>query len=301
MRKTYYNFTMRTLMGNYAKLLYEMSPGNMPFRADDMMAEARNAFQSVMVHASYRDLLIIERNTKTMLNYFLKLFADKPGFRLLNYTKNLMRTKFTDAELAEKSLEDIYEVMKGVNNEYIRITDRYTKDSSTQDEYDNDFIDLDAFMSNFVCALHDTSISDDCFLCKRDRTGSAFCSKCNVNPVFGNYYKCTESASGPETTVCETGCPKGLKICCKDCKTSETYKDTLAKDCPYACDDTPDTCNNWRFIGKTENPDMIKKDQEEENAFRKKLEDIDHVAKKLRRERQLDECSDSVPVQPQDR
>ena len=46
MRAKYYEFSMRQLMGAYAKLLYEMSPGNKPFRADDVMAEAREAFQS---------------------------------------------------------------------------------------------------------------------------------------------------------------------------------------------------------------------------------------------------------------
>ena len=46
MRAEYYDFSMRQLMGAYAKLLYEMSPGNKPFRADDIMAEAREALQT---------------------------------------------------------------------------------------------------------------------------------------------------------------------------------------------------------------------------------------------------------------
>ena len=60
MRAEYYDFSMRQLMGAYAKLLYEMSPGNKPFRADDIMAEAREAFQPLLVHCSYDDRIIIE-------------------------------------------------------------------------------------------------------------------------------------------------------------------------------------------------------------------------------------------------
>ena len=64
MRAEYYNFSMRQLMGAYAKLLYEMSPGNKPFRADDIMAEAREAFQSHMIKSYYHDLLVIKKDKK---------------------------------------------------------------------------------------------------------------------------------------------------------------------------------------------------------------------------------------------
>lgn len=90
MRAKYYEFSMRQLMGAYAKLLYEMSPGNKPFRADDVMAEAREAFQSHMVKSAFHDLLIIEKTDRGLHDFFHKLLEDKPGFQLLNYTKVLM-------------------------------------------------------------------------------------------------------------------------------------------------------------------------------------------------------------------
>ena len=113
-------------MGAYAKLLYEMSPGNKPFRADDVMAEAREAFQSHMIKSYWCDLLVIEKTDKGLYDFFREVLDDKPGFHLLNYTKVLMRTKFSDEELATKPLEEIYNVMKTVPNDGLRFSDMYT-------------------------------------------------------------------------------------------------------------------------------------------------------------------------------
>lgn len=301
MRAEYYDFSMRQLLGAYAKLLYEMSPGNKPFRADDIMDEAREAFQPLLVHCSYDDRIIIEHSRKEVEDFFHKLFEDKPGFNLLNYTKNLMRTKFTDAELAEKPLDEIYAVMKTVKNDGFRVVDRYTKPASTQEEYDNDFIDLDAFIGNFICALINETEPDDCFLCKRVK--SSYCNKCYVNESFKNYYVCDLSPSGKNRTVCQIGCPKGLKICCEDCKKDEKYAETYAKDCPYACNETPDKCEHWKYIGDTPNYDILKKERESEEEFCKQnginKEDTNE-SNNIREKRDLAEFCDSVPVQPSD-
>lgn len=299
MRAKYYNFTMRQLMGAYAKLLYEMSPGNKPFRADDVMAEAREAFQSHMVKSYFQDLLIIEETDKGLYAFFREVLDDKPGFHLLNYTKVLMRTKFSDEELATKPLEEIYNVMKTVPNDGLRFSDMYTRPETTQEEWDNDFIDLDAFIGNFTYALEKMRESDDCFLCQYSKNGSVVCTKCYVNEDFKNFYKSNVSYSKGHT-VCSVGCPRGLKICCSDCKKDEKFGKLYA-DCPYACDDTPDTCKGWRFKDTVENPELIEKDKKEEAEMiailkgEKRDEPVDICTERL-----VDECYDSVSVQPSD-
>ena len=299
MRAEYYDFSMRQLLGSYAKLLYEMSPGNKPFRADDVIAEAREAFQLHMVTSYYSDLLIIEKTNTGLRDFFYKVLDDKPGFRLLNYTKVQMRTKFNDEELATKPLEEIYNVMKSVPNYGFRFSSRYSKPETTQEEWDNDFIDLDAFIRNFTDELEEMSESNDCFLCKHRKNGSVFCKHCYINEDFRNYYKTNEFYC-KGSTVCAVGCPKGLTICCTDCKKDDKYSKMYA-DCPYACDETPDTCENWRFKDTVENPKLIEKEKQEEAEVIATLEgeetnEYDDICT----ERLVDECSDSVPVQPSD-
>lgn len=299
MRVDYYDFSMRQLMGAYAKLLYEMSPGNKPFRADDIMTEAREAFQSHMVKSCFCDLLVIKKDKKCLSDFFRELLEDKPGFHLLNYTKVLMRTKFSDEELATKPLEEIYNVMKTVPNEGFRFYSAYSKPETTQEEWDNDFIDLDAFIGNFTYELAKMAEVDDCFLCRYDRKKSVLCTRCRINGEFKNYRKSSNSYC-KGSTVCEVGCPRGLKICCTDCKTDEKYGKLYA-DCPYACDDTPDTCKGWRFKDTVENPELIEKDKKEEAEMIATLkgeenDESDDICPK----RFVDECYDSVPVQPSD-
>lgn len=297
MRAKYYEFSMRQLMGAYAKLLYEMSPGNKPFRADDVMAEAREAFQSHMVKSAFHDLLIIEKTDRGLHDFFHKLLEDKPGFQLLNYTKVLMRTKFSDEELETKPLEEIYNVMKTVRNDGFKFTSAYSKPETTQEEWDNDFIDLDAFIGNFTYALETMGESDDCFLCQRSK--SELCKHCYVNEKFKYFYKCSVSYSKGRT-VCSVGCPRGLKICCTDCKTDEKYGKLYA-DCPYACDDTPDTCKGWRFKDTVENPELIEKDKQEEAEMIATLKGEEHNEyDDICPKRLVDECYDSISVQPSD-
>lgn len=299
MRAKYYDFSMRQLMGAYAKLLYEMSPGNKPFRADDVMAEAREAFQSHMIKSYWCDLLVIEKTDKGLHDFFREILDDKPGFHLLNYTKVLMRTKFSDEELATKPLEEIYNVMKTVPNDGLRFSDMYTRPETTQEEWDNDFIDLDAFIQNFTYALEKMSESDDCFLCQYSKNGSVICTKCYVNEDFKNFYKSNVSYSKGHT-VCSVGCPRGLKICCTDCKKDKKFGKLYA-DCPYACDDTPDTCKGWRFKDTVENPELIEKDKQEEAEAIAALKGEEHnESDDICPKRLVDECYDSVPVQPSD-
>lgn len=299
MRVDYYDFSMRQLMGAYAKLLYEMSPGNKPFRADDIMTEAREAFQSHMVKSCFCDLLVIKKDKNCVTDFFRELLEDMPGFHLLNYTKVQMRTKFSDEELATKPLEEIYNVMKTVPNEGFRFYSAYSKPETTQEEWDNDFIDLDAFIGNFTYELAKMAEVDDCFLCRYDRKKSVLCTRCRINGEFKNYRKSSNSYC-KGSTVCEVGCPRGLKICCTDCKTDEKYGKLYA-DCPYACDDTPDTCKGWRFKDTVENPELIEKDKQEEAEMIATLkgeenDESDDICPK----RFVDECYDSVPVQPSD-
>nr|DAP54160.1 MAG TPA: hypothetical protein [Caudoviricetes sp.] len=299
MRAKYYEFSMRQLMGAYAKLLYEMSPGNKPFRADDVMAEAREAFQSHMIKSYWCDLLVIEKTDKGLYDFFREVLDDKPGFHLLNYTKVLMRTKFSDEELATKPLEEIYNVMKTVPNDGLRFSDMYTRPETTQEEWDNDFIDLDAFIQNFTYALEKMCESNDCFLCQYSKNGSVICTKCYVNEDFKNFYKSNVSYSKGHT-VCSVGCPRGLKICCSDCKKDEKFGKLYA-DCPYACDDTPDTCKGWRFKDTVENPELIEKDKKEEAEAIAILKGEKHDEPvDICTERLVDECYDPVSVQPSD-
>ena len=299
MRAEYYNFSMRQLMGAYAKLLYEMSPGNKPFRADDIMAEAREAFQSHMIKSFYCDLLVIKKDKNCLTDFFHELLEDKPGFRLLNYTKVQMRTKFSDEELATTPLAKIYEVMQTVPNDGFRFSSMYSKPETTQEEWDNDFIDLDAFIGNFTYELEKRLESEDCFLCAYQHDRSVLCTRCRINDDFKNYRKPTNSFC-KGSTVCNIGCPRGLKICCEDCRKDEVFRVKYA-DCPYVCDDTPDKCNNWRFKDTVENPAMIEKDRQEEAELiaAMKGEDTDGPDD-IRTERFVDECSDSISVQPSD-
>lgn len=299
MRAEYYDFSMRQLMGAYAKLLYEMSPGNKPFRADDIMTEAREAFQSHMIKSWYCDLLVIEKDKKCLSDFFGELLKDQPGFNLLNYTKVQMRTKFSDEELATKPLAEIYEVMQTVPNDGYHFVSMYTKPETTQEEWDNDFIDLDAFIGNFTYELEKRMEPDDCFLCRYDRKKSVLCTKCRINGDLKNYRKPTNSYS-KGSTVCEVGCPRGLKICCEDCKKDKVFSVKYA-DCPYACDDTPDKCNNWRFKDTVENPELIEKDKQEEAEMIATLKGEEHnESDDICPKRLVDECYDSVSVQPSD-
>ena len=80
MRAEYYDFSMRQLMGAYAKLLYQMSPGNKPFRADDIMAEAREAFQSRMVKSFYCDLLVIKKDKNCVTDFSMNYWKTCQDF-----------------------------------------------------------------------------------------------------------------------------------------------------------------------------------------------------------------------------
>ena len=173
-----------------------------------------------------------------------------------------MRTKFSDEELATTPLAKIYEVMQTVPNDGFRFSSMYSKPETTQEEWDNDFIDLDAFIGNFTYELEKMSEPKDCFYCTYQHDKSVLCTECSANGEFRNYHKCSISwCKG--STVCNVGCPRGLKICCEDCRKDALLSVKYA-DCPYVCDDTPDKCNTWRFKDAIENPAMIEKDHQEE-------------------------------------
>lgn len=238
MRQKKYRFTMRTLMGSFAKVLFTMAPGQKPFRAADIMNEARDVFLSISVDELGKPVVILESNTTRDINDYMEaLFMKQPGFILLNYTREMMRTKFTDQQLDTLPLEDIADVIIQVPNEGYRLVSRYSNEAYVQEAFDNDFIDLGAFIGNFAYELYMSTLQDDCFLCDYKKENPEKCKTCTLNEDLEiNYFHLDTPCKNK--VVCAVGCPHGMKICCAYCD---------KQDCRHVCDDDPPTCKQWLY------------------------------------------------------
>lgn len=248
MRQKKYSFTMRTLMGHFAKVLFTMAPGQKPFRAADIMNEARDAFLSISEEecGTRKPTIILDsNNTRDIRKYMKELFMKQPGFILLNFSRVKMRIKFTDEQLDSLPLKDIYDVMITVPNEGFTTITRYDGEPYTQEAFDHDFIDLDAFLGNFAYELHMSTLQDDCFLCDHKKNDPEKCKTCYLNEDLEiNYFHLDTPCKNK--VVCEVGCPHGMKICCAYCD---------KQDCRHVCDDTPTVCDQWVYdVSGTMNP-----------------------------------------------
>lgn len=241
MRQKEFTFRIRELVGCYAKVLYTMAPGQAPFRATDAITEVREGFRERMIPSSYKSVLVIPgESVRDIENYLKEFFKDKPGFFLQNYTRNKLRTKFTDEQLDTFPLQEILDTMQTVDNDGIRLIDRYTNDEESQEAYDNDFIDIYALVGNYACMLFGTVEEEDCFLCdSENKDGDKDpCKTCCINPEYKNNFHHTCGPS-KDRYVCQLNCHYGYKICCKSCDRVD--------ECGRICSDNPENCNQWLY------------------------------------------------------
>ena len=179
------------------------------------MNKATEKFRSKCYHDTTFDSYELTISKKD-LYYFLK--------DLLNSIN-----EFIDLKLSKNEYEAGILVDDESRAEF-QFSDLYSKIA-----WENDFVDLDAFIRNLNCAiLSNKDNNDDCFLCVNKETD--LCKSCFVNDTFTNNCKCSRNPRGEYTFSCKYDCQKGRQICCEECKEKDT--------CEYKCNSNSDICTN---------------------------------------------------------
>lgn len=242
----YEKFSLRTIMKAFAGTLYEMAPASNPYRGGELVTLVRDKLLSfIQAHHLNDDNYLVfmvlsdQEAYNTVYGWFDDFLQSMPEFQTLNFSKVERERVLTKEELENGNFHEIAEKLvhsrEGQGTEYV-FTDRTTR---IEDDYD--FIDLDAFVPNFVGELFNikNSMNDDCFLCtwEHDR-GKKKCKTCIRNESFKDNYEHENYPRGDRRTVCKKDCPNGYYICCSECRKT---------DCECICDDDISTCDQWLY------------------------------------------------------
>lgn len=215
MRKENIFITDREFCYALAGQLYEQSPNNSPRKAEVIMNKATEKFRSKCYHDTTFDSYVLTISKKDLYYFLKELLNSINEFIELNLSKNEYEAGILvdDESRAEFQFRDLYSKIA----------------------WENDFVDLDAFIGNLNCAiLSNKDNNDDCFLCVNKETD--LCKSCFVNDTFTNNYKCSRNPRGEYTFSCKYDCQKRRQICCEECEEKDT--------CEYKCNSNSDICTN---------------------------------------------------------
>jgi len=242
----YKKFSLRMIMKAFAGTLYEMAPASNPYRGGELVALVRDRLLSfIQAHHLNDDNRLVfavlsdQEAYNTVYSWFDDLLQSMPEFQTLNFSKVERERVLSKEELETGNFHEIAE--KLVKSRENKPTTYAFIDRNTSLKEDYDFIDLDAFVPNFVGELFnlDRSMDDDCFLCtwEQDR-GKKKCKTCIRNESFTDNYHHESYPRGDRKTVCKKDCPNGYYICCSECR---------KEDCECVCDDDISTCDQWLY------------------------------------------------------
>lgn len=194
--KYYTNIIVEAVAGT----LYRMAPRNRPRNIRDIMSFViENAERQCVNSVNARHLHMTESEFRDWLDNVLK---SCPEFCNLNLSQNEVDkgVSVDDESRPQFSFVSAYDV-------------------ETEDSWKDDFIDLDAAIQNIYSCIMDKHEDSDCFLCDHsdDTETCLYCILYYKN--YKNLYEhkntpfCSDSYDG----WCNTSCPEGIAVCCKDC------------------------------------------------------------------------------------
>lgn len=243
----YKTFSIRMIMKAFAGIMYEMAPASNPYRGGELIPLVRDKLLSFIQGQNLNDsqrlafaVLSDQEAYNTVYMWFDDFLQSLPEFQTLNFSKVEREEVLSKEELEHGNFHEIAEKLvksrKGKGNSYVFV-DRNT---SIKEAYD--FIDLDAFVQNFVNELFnlEKSVNDDCFLCdwgEHDR-GKKKCKTCIRNESFTDNFVHENYPRGDRKTVCKKDCPNGYYICCSECNKT---------DCNAICEEDIATCDKWLY------------------------------------------------------
>lgn len=221
MRETKQTFYIYHIVEAVAGQLYRMAPRNRPRDIDKIMSHVLDEAEKVAVNADTQRTLNMKYSAFS--NWLTNTLKSCPEFRNLNLSQN--------------------EVDKGVSvSDESRPTFAFTSayDVETKDSWRDDFIDLDAAIRNIFNCILAAHEDTDCFLCDHAETDSDVCNTCiNNYRSYMNQYISTNKPHNPTKYAgwCNTSCPEGVAVCCKDCAKRDNC--TLTDKCDDAYDNCP--------------------------------------------------------------
>ena len=217
----------RDLTFAVAGQLFDQCPNRQPRNAEIIMTKLRDSFRSEAFNDNEW--------------YTVRVEADKL-YDWLNQ-KLVEIPEFVDLNLSQIEFENHVSV-DDPNRPKFKFTSQY--DVETSESWKDDFVDLDAFVSNVHRNLFmRMDAQEDCFLCtNQDATSESTlscgssdeCKRCSINPNLTNNYKCRRYPKGKYTFACKYDCVQNKYICCEECGSNQS--------CNHRCDGSSETCGN---------------------------------------------------------
>ena len=213
----------RDLCFSIAGQLYSQAPNRMPRKANIIMEKVVKAFRESENCVNSNEMYTVFIEKENEYKWIENLLYSIPEFKELNLT-----------QIEYENHVDVDDPSRGK----FKFTSAY--DVETSESWKNDFVDLDAFISNVVrnlVILHESD--EDCFGCiyerKRKDDKDHSCTTCVINPAYKNNYKCHRTPRGNRKLSCKFDCYRNFYICCKECERK--------KECKHVCTSDPETCN----------------------------------------------------------
>lgn len=224
MRTDKLTISLKTIIKCISGTIYEMAPFNLPSKMDTIMKSVVHKLENICVD-------------KYSHRYLYTTWFDFAQW----IETNLMSCK----EFRELNLS-YNEVLQGIDvDDESRGGNRFTSmyDIDTEESMRDDFIDLDACISNILRAIsHELEVTD-CFLC--DNIDTEKCMTCTLNKQYNNRYFHTPKPYDIDAhdRWCTYSCKYNYIICCADCVDNRTCTDRCNEDC-----DTCTLCKNKSCI-----------------------------------------------------
>lgn len=246
----YKTYSIRMIMKAFAGTVFEMAPASNPYRGGELIALVRDKLISIIQEQNLNGnqrlafaVLSDQEAYNTVYGWFDGFLQNIPEFQTLNFSKVEREAVLSKEELEHGNFHEIAE--KLVQSREGKATSYAFVDRTTSIKEDYDFIDLDAFVQNFVNELFnlEKSMNDDCFLCTWEHGRgknwlNIACKTCIRNDSFTDNYEHENYPKGDRKTVCKKDCPNGYYICCSECRKT---------DCNAVCDEDIATCDKWLY------------------------------------------------------
>jgi len=203
MRKKTILVTETDLIYCVAGQIFEQAPNREPRNVEKIMLEVKNKFRKLANNNNEWYCLYVEEDK---LYIFIEdLLMSIIEFKDLNlsYIEFINGVTVDDENRAKYSFHSSYDVYN-INS------------------WENDYIDLDAFIGNVYREVKSRSKSKDCFLCKFSRSNSSICDICSVNK--DNYFEEEIKFKDKYTRACPNTCYEGRHVCCDECDLESTCK-----------------------------------------------------------------------------
>lgn len=227
MRKQTINISEYQIMFVVAGQLYDQAPNRQPRKIDIIMNKLKDAFRAGATNSN-------EYYTRNIGQDILYDWLHDTSFDI---------PEFCELNLSQNEYDEGISVDDENRAKYV-ITSAY--DVYDSESWKDDFIDLDAFVSNvYRRLLQFIALDGDCFLCKhQDKENNSTlacensdeCKNCSINPNLKNNYEWAREPLGKYTFACKYDCFKSRYICCEECDNRFN--------CKHKCDGKSTECGN---------------------------------------------------------